>query len=130
MATISGLNLQLVSHDHATNVVTLRVTYRALFGPVERGMAGLRYREEISLRGADPGSDPTLFHFFTTSFAVDPDGSVNRTRTVTLSEDIVDEDMAIWPFTDGTDEVYARVRLTPLMPAGAVRHSNEVHHKF
>jgi len=93
-------------------------------------MAGLRYREEISLRGADPGSDPTLFHFFTTSFAVDPDGSVNRTRTVTLSEDIVDEDMAIWPFTDGTDEVYARVRLTPLMPAGAVRHSNEVHHKF
>ena len=130
MAIISGLTLTLVSHDHATDVVTFRVTYTALFGPVERGMAGLRYREQITLRGADPGPDEHLFTFASTSFAVDPDGSVNRTRTVALSEDIVDEDIAIWPFTDGTDEVYARVRLTPLMPSGAVRNSNEVHHKF
>lgn len=130
MASITNLRLQLLDHDHDRDVATFRVSYRALLSPVERAMAGLRYREEITLRGADPGADDHLFTFASTSFAVEADGSVNRSRTVTLSEDIVDEDISIWPFTDGTDEVYARVRLTPLLPTGTARDSNEVHHKF
>lgn len=130
MASIGNLNLTLLNHDHNRNTVTLRVNYTAFLSPVERGMTGLRFREDIALRGADPGADDHLFNFSSTSFPVEADGTVNRTRTVTLSEDIVDEDDAFWPFDDGTDDVYARVRLTPLLPSGALRDSNQIHHRF
>ncbi|HEC18479.1 MAG TPA: hypothetical protein ENI97_03965 [Gammaproteobacteria bacterium] len=127
MASISSLNLRLISHDHNRKTATLTVSYRAVLTSVERNMTGLRFREVIQLWGADsPDADDYLYTFPTSAFSVESDGVVNRERTVTLSDDILDED----GFPRPTDEVYAKVRITPLLPSGSVRNSNQIEHRF
>ncbi len=127
MATVHTPVLKLVKHDHAKKTATLKVTYRLHQSAVERNMVGLRYKEAIQLWGADsPDPDDYLFTFATSTYVHSPNVHINRSRTVTLADDILDEDGFFRP----TDEVYAKVCVTPLLPSGHCRNSNEIHHKF
>lgn len=51
---------------------------------------------------------------------------ITRKRTVTLSDDILDED----GFPRPIDEVYAKVCVTPLLPNRSCKNSNEIHDRF
>ena len=127
MATIQKLKLNLDKHDHHKHTATVTVSYRVALSAVERNMTGLRYREKIQLWGADgPDPDDYLFEFATTTFPKETDGVVNRERTVTVGDDVLDEDGWWRP----TDEVYAKVWVTPLLPSSDYKKSNEIHHKF
>jgi len=127
MATINTLRLTLVDHNHKNKTATVRVSYRALLSSVERQMAGLRFREKIQLWGSDsPDPDDFLYEFYTTTFPKETDGVVNRERTVTVGDEVLDEDGWWRP----TDEVYARVWITPILPAGDYKRSNTIEHKF
>ncbi|MBL1278282.1 MAG: hypothetical protein COB30_019580 [Ectothiorhodospiraceae bacterium] len=127
MASISSLNLKLNRHDHNRKTATITVSYRAVLSSVERNMTGLRFREVIQLWGADsPDGDDYLYTFPTRIFSKESDGVVNREVTVTLSDDILDED----GFPRPTDEVYAKVRISPYLPSGSVRNSNQIEHRF
>lgn len=128
MASISNLRLLLVSHDHNRKTAKITVSYRAILSSVERNMTGLRFRESIQLWGGDPGPDDWLYNFPTSSFWKETDGVVNRERTITLSDDILDEDGLFG--LSLTDEVYAKVILSPVMPSSTSRRSNEISHKF
>ena len=127
MANISNLNLELINHDHHKHTATVRVSYRVALSSVERNMTGLRFREKIQLWGADsPDADDFLFEFSSSSFLTETDGIVNRERTVTVGDDVLDEDG--WPRP--TDEVYARVWVSPLLPTSSNRRSNTIKHRF
>ncbi len=127
MATVHTPVLELIEHDHNKKTATLRVSYTLHQAAVERNMTGLRYRESIRLWGADsPDADDSLFTFATSTYSNTENVHINRTRTVTLADDILDEDGFFRP----TDEVYARVCVTPLLPSSDCKNSNEIHHKF
>ena len=127
MATIQNLNLELLEHKHKERTATVRVTYRATLSAVERQMVGLRFRERIQLWGADsPDPDDFLYEFATSTFPRESDGVVNRERTVTVGDDVLDEDGWSRP----TDEVYAKVWIIPILPVGDFAKSNEIHHRF
>ena len=127
MAMIQNLKLELVKHDHKTHIATVKVSYKCRLSAVERNMSYLRYRERIQLWGADsPDPDDFLFEFATTTFRVEADGVVDRVRTVTVGDDVLDEDG--WPRP--TDEVYAKVWITPLLPTGDFEKSNTIEHRF
>ncbi len=128
MASIQNLRLTLISHDPDRKVATIRVSYIARLTAVERQLAGLRFREKIQLWGSDsPDADDFLYEFATTTFPRESDGVVNRSREVTIADDILDEDGWLRP----TDEVYARVWVSPAnMPATPTGKSNTIEHKF
>lgn len=127
MANINNLRLALIEHNHKNHTATVRVSYRALLSAVERNMTGLRFREKIQLWGADsPDADDFLYEFATSSFFTEVDGVVNRERTVTVGDDILDEDGWLRP----TDEVYAKLWITPLLPSSDYRRSNTIEHRF
>jgi hypothetical protein len=127
MATINGLKLELVAHDHKNKTATIKVTYKAYLSSVERNMTGLRYMERIELWGADsPDPDDRLYSFVSQSFPVESDGVVDRSRQVTVGSDVLDEDGWIRP----TDEVYAKVWINPVLPSGDFGTSNTIEHKF
>lgn len=127
MAKISGLKLALVSHDRARRVAVVKVTYQVLLSMVERKMAGLTFTEKIQLWGSDnPDPDDFLYQFPTATFPTEADGVVTRARTVTLGDDVLDED----GFPRPTDEVYAKVWVTPKLPSQDFAKSNVVEHKF
>lgn len=114
MAAIQHLLLELVNHDHRAKTATIRVSYAARLSAVERNMTGLRFREQIQIWGADsPDPDDFLYEFATSTFGKEADGTVARSRTVSIADDILDEDGWLRP----TDEIYARVWVTPLLPA-------------
>jgi len=127
MASINNLRLELVNHDHKRHTATVRVAYTARLSSVERNMVGLRFKEKIQLWGADsPDPDDFLFEFATSTFPREADGSISRERTVTVGDDVLDED----GWTRPTDEVYAKVWLTPLLPSGDFERTNQIHHRF
>lgn len=127
MASINNLKLALVKHDHHKHTATVRVSYRLHLSVVERNMTGLRFREKIQLWGADsPDPDDFLFSFATTTFPKESDGVINRERTVTVGDDVLDEDG--WPRP--TDEVYAKVWVTALLPSNDFATSNQIEHSF
>jgi len=127
MATVHTPVLTLVNHNHSKRTATLKVEYTLHQAAVERNMVGLRYRETIQLWGADsPDSDDFLFNFRTVTYSNSGNVHIDRERSVTLADDILDEDGFFRP----TDEVYAKVCVTPLLPIGHCRNSNEIHHRF
>jgi len=127
MATVHTPELELVRHDHEAKTATLKVSYTLHQAAVERNMAGLRYKESIQLWGADsPDPDDFLFSFATTTYPNSTGLHIDRERSVTLADDILDEDGFFRP----TDEVYAKVCVKPQLPSGSCRNSNEVHHRF
>ena len=127
MATIHTPQLELIKHDHAKKTATLKVSYTLHQSSVERNMKGLRYRENIQLWGSDsPDPDDFLYSFATTTYPNSNKVHIARVRTVTLADDILDED----GFPRPTDEVYAKVCVTPLLPNSACRRSNQISHSF
>jgi hypothetical protein len=127
MATVHTPELELIEHSHSKKTATLMVTYVLHQSAVERNMTGLRYKETIQLWGADsPDSDDFLYAFPTTTYSNSPSVHIERSRTVTLGDDILDEDGFFRP----TDEVYAKVCVTPQLPSGHCKNSNEIHHRF
>ncbi|MCF6236885.1 MAG: hypothetical protein L3J70_11035 [Gammaproteobacteria bacterium] len=129
MASISSIKLELLNHNHQTKTAKVKVSYKVYLTCVERNMKCLRFREEIQLWGddANPNPDDYLYTFPTSSFLVEQNGVVNRSRTVTISDDILDEDDYIF---NRTDEVYAKVSVKPLLPSTSRRNSNVIKHKF
>ncbi len=127
MATITNLKLELLEHNHQTRTAKVKVSYKVYLSSVERNMTGLRYRENIELWGEDtPDPDDFLYRFPTAVFPAEQDGVVSRSRTVTVGDDVLDED----GFPRPTDEVYAKVCIKPLLPTGNCRKSNVIKHKF
>jgi len=93
MATITNLKLELLEHNHSTRTAKVKVSYKVYLSSMERNMTGLRYRENIELWGEDtPDPDDFLYRFPTAIFPAERDGVVSRSRTVTLGDDILDED--------------------------------------
>ncbi len=127
MAKITGLKLTLVSHDRARRTASIKVTYQVMLSMVERKMAGLTFSEKVQLWGSDnPDPDDFLYQFPTATFPTELDGVVTRTKSVVLGDDVLDED----GFPRPTDEVYAKVWVTPLLPAKDYAKSNVIEHKF
>ena len=127
MANINNLTLELLEHNHKNHTATVRVSYRVMLSTVERNMTGLRFREKIQLWGADsPDPDDFLYEFASSSFPTESDGVVNRERTVTVGDDVLDEDGWWRP----TDEVYAKVWVNPLLPVADYGRSNQISHRF
>ena len=113
MATIRDLKLQLVGHSPNDHSATIRISYTAVLTSLERDFAGLQFKEKIQLCGAfslDP--EDFLYELATETFAVNGDNTVCRERRVTVSDDIVHLDGMPEP----TDEVYAKVWVTPVLP--------------
>ena len=113
MATIRDLKLQLVGHSPNDHSATIRISYTAVLTSLERDFAGLQFKEKIQLCGAfslDP--EDFLYELATETFAVNGDDTVCRERRVTVSDDIVHLDGMPEP----TDEVYAKVWVTPVLP--------------
>lgn len=128
MAFVHTPTLTLDEHNHNTQTATLTVEYTLHQSAVERNMTGLRYREDITLLGADsPDADDNLFTFSTQSYGNSSNVHITRSRTVTLSDDILDEDGG---FLRPVDEVYARVCVTPILPSRSCANSNQITHRF
>ena len=112
MARIQNLKLQLTGHDPKGQSATIRISYDAELTPLERDFPGLQFKEKIQLCGAyslDP--EDFLYELATMTFAGDDD-TVHRVRDVTVSDDILYlDDMPLL-----TDEVYAKVWVTPVLP--------------
>ena len=127
MAFVHTPVLELLKHDHNKRTATLRVSYVLHQSALERNMVGLRYRETIQLWGADsPDPDDFLFAFATSTYSNSNNVHIERSRTATLADDILDEDGWFRP----TDEVYAKVCVSPLLPAGSCANSNQIEHRF
>jgi hypothetical protein len=113
MATIRNLKLQLTGHDAQGQSATIRISYDAELTPLERSFRGLQFKEKIQLCGAfslDP--EDFLYELATVTFAGNGDDKVCRERLVTVSDDILHLDGMPQP----TDEVYAKVWVTPVLP--------------
>ncbi len=113
MATIRDLKLRLVGHSPKDQSATIRISYTAVLTSLERDFAGLQFKEKIQLCGAyslDP--EDFLYELATMTFSGNGDDTVYRERLVTVSDDIVYLDGMPEP----TDEVFAKVWVTPVLP--------------
>ena len=126
MPNVHPPELELVSHDHSNHTATVRVSFLVHQMAVERQMAGLRYKESIKLWGADSGPDQHLYSFPTAVYPKSENVHIERSRTVTLADDVLDEDGFLYP----TDEVYAKVCVEPILPNPHCASSNIIKHKF
>jgi hypothetical protein len=127
MANINSVRFELIEHNHKNHTATVKVTYRVNLSALERNMSGLKFREKIQLWGADsPDPDDYLYEFATSSFSTERDGMIDRSRSVTLGDDLLDED----GFPRPTDEVYAKIWVRPLLPVSDYARSNTIEHRF
>ena len=113
MPTIRDLKLRLIDHSPKDHSATIRISYMAVLTSLERDFVGLQFKEKIQLCGAyslDP--EDFLYELATETFAGNGDDTVYRERLVTVSDDIVHLDGIPEP----TDEVYAKVWVTPVLP--------------
>lgn len=127
IATIINLKLELLDHDHNNRTAKVKVSYRVTLSLVERYAVGLRFREKIQLREtASPEANDFLHEFSTSDFLTNSGGVVDRVRTVTLGEDVLDENGSLRP----TDEVYAEAWITPVESIGEYALSNQMEYHF
>jgi hypothetical protein len=132
MNSITNAQLTIV-HDQVKKLAKVKVTCRITFGAIEHALMKLApgqwFRLNCRLRGADGGifgGDDNLFTITPPFFFPDvsPTPSESRTFEVTLGEGVLNED---W----GTDEVYARLELVPLVFGTiVVKNTNTVSHSF
>lgn len=130
MASVYDVKLKIDNPSSPTPKVT--VSYKVKLMPVERYMIGLQFKEVIRLYGDDTpqalgedGSDDYLYSFSTHYFPTEQDGIIERTRTVTVQDDILNEDKGPGWLLD-RDEIYARVCVYPQLPISSCRISNTV----
>jgi len=116
-------NVKLSREGLSGGISQMTVTYKVSFNHFERITADgkIRFREYIELWGDDSGltgGDDFLYRAPTSVF--DSSSSpLTRTRNFNVSNEILDED---W----GKDEVYARVRIVPIIPSGDIEKSNTI----
>lgn len=113
MATIQNLRLELLDHNPRNHSATVRVSYQARLSPLECNLKGLRFKEEIQLCGAyslDP--EDFLFQLAESTFPAKRSGVMQRERLVTVDDSMLEDD----GIPQRTDELYAKVWVTPLLP--------------
>jgi len=99
------------------NISELTVTYKVAFNYFERNTK-VRFLEYIKLWGADLGADDYLYSIPTSAF-YSQNSPLTRTRKFEVANSILDED---W----GKDEVYAKVKVVPIVPSADTEKSNEI----
>ncbi len=130
MATITNANLT-INHNHAakTGKVLVKCDVNFTAFEINEMKEGLKFKLICQLWGADSGlngADDYLYTMPTAKFF--PDATPTTTEKVTfeatVGEGLLNEDT-------GTDEVYAKLRLTNLYTLITVnKNSNEVSHSF
>ena len=127
MAKIRDLKLELIDQSRRNGGADIRVTYQAELTPLERHFTGLRFKEKIQLCGAyslDP--EDFLYELATQTFAGKDSGIVHRERIATVCDDILDERGRLQP----SDQVYAKVWVTPVLPEADFQTSSPLVHTF
>lgn len=113
-------NVTLSRKAKPGDISELTVTYKIAFNYFERNLV-VRFREYIQLWGADSGftgADDNLYSHPTGAFFSQND-TLTRTKTFEVANNILDED---W----GKDEVYALVKVVPVLPSVDSEKSNEI----
>jgi len=130
MATITNANLT-INHNHAakTGKVLVKCDVNFTAFEINEMKEGLKFKLICQLWGADSGlngADDYLYTMPTAKFFPDatPTATEKVTFEATVGEGLLNEDT-------GTDEVYAKLRLTNLYTLITVnKNSNEVSHSF
>jgi hypothetical protein len=132
MATIGPVNLEIVREVANAHIT---VTY-SLTGSAFDIASGQPYTEHCQLVGDDTGINPPedntddsifpsgLLTPFLSTVVFPNNAPIHRQRTKTIPIADLDEDV------NGTDEIRAVVRLTPVLPSMVTRESNQVHSPF
>jgi len=118
MANVYNVTLSRIAKSGGISELT--VTYKVAFNYFERNTT-VRFREYIQLWGEDSGltgADDFLYNFPTSAFN-SQSSTLTRTRKKDIATDILDED---W----GKDEVYAKVKVVPIIPSADTEKSNEI----
>jgi hypothetical protein len=116
-------NVTLSRKGLSGGISEMTVTYKVSFNHFERITTEnrMRFREYIELWGDDwglTGSDDYLYRA-PASVINSQSSTLTRTRKFNVSNEILDED---W----GKDEVFAKVRIIPLLASGDVEKSNNI----
>lgn len=130
MATITNAVLA-ITHNHAAKTGRVLVTCKANFTAFELNQmkAGLKFKMICQLWGQDSGltgADDFLYTIPTAKYFPDatPNATENVAFEVTVGEGLLNEDL-------GTDEVYAKLKLSNLYTMITVnKNSNVVSHSF
>ena len=124
MATISKLNLNIVKGKTTSSVT---VTYDICFSRCEL-MDKTTFTETISLKGDDawPDQDDHLRTLYSNCVQASK-RCIPRKIVQKVSNKVLNEDD--W-FLNRTDEVYAKVKLSPFKPRGTNSNSNIVYDRF
>ncbi len=118
LANVYGVTLSRKSKPG--NISEITVTYKVAFNEFEREYR-TRFREYIELWGADSGltgADDFLYRLPTGAFHSQKT-TLTRTKKFDVANSILDED---W----GEDEVYAKVKVVPVLPSSDTEKSNEI----
>ncbi len=111
MPTIRNSTLTLTTVD---NDVTIRVTYYAVFSPIEKFLydKGLIFRERIQVRGENAGtaSGQILHTFPLENIPVPLELLVPRVRQMKVSRASLQED----PGLGDADEIICKIEITPI----------------
>lgn len=113
-------NVSLSRKAKSGSISELTVKFRVAFNYFERNTK-VRFREYVRLWGADSGvtgADDYLYSVPTSGF-FSQSSTITRTRKFDVANSILDED---W----GKDEVYAKVRVVPIVPSSDSEKSNEI----
>lgn len=130
MASITNAKLA-ITHNHAAKSAKVMVTCKINFSAYEQSEMkdGLRFKLKCQLWGEDSGltgADDFLYTIPAAKYFPDatPAASENVAFEVTVGEGLLDEDI-------GTDEIYAKLKLTNLYTLVTVsKKSNQVTHSF
>ena len=127
MAKIRDLKLELIDCGRRNGSADIRVTYRAELTSLERHLTGLRFKEKIQLCAAS-SLDPEdfLYELATQTFAGKDSRVVDRERTATVRDDVLDENGRLRP----PDQLYAKVWVTPVLPEADFPTTRPLVHTF
>lgn len=129
MATISNLQLTIDNIHAQPHLRRVKVTYQIHFNSAER-MANSVFREKVTLHGDDAGPADTLLHTIRNGYIQATQNPVPRNIEISIARQTLDEDpdtmIGGMPVGDYLDEVYARVSLTPFVPASVNLNSSPV----
>ena len=130
MASITNANLQ-ITHNHAAKTGRVLVTCKVHFTQYEINQMkeGLKFKLICQLWGEDSGltgADDFLYTIPAAKYFPDstPSATENVAFEATVGEGLLNEDI-------GTDEVYAKLKLTNLYTLiGVNKNTNVVSHNF
>lgn len=124
MATVNNLKLHIKKGNSRSDVT---ITYDLCFSHCER-LDETVFVELVTLRGDDPVNDDHLTTI-SNSCVKATKACVKRKFVRKVSNNVLDEDPKIL-WVQQSDEVYARVKLSPFKPGNATGSSNIVNSYF